>query len=81
MNVRKGIWEACIRRAQKDYPALTGRLIFSISVTKEGTINGVSGPPGNQGAQYAAACLLGEFDNLTFPPGRAAQIRFPYTTP
>ena len=81
MKVRKGIWDACVRRAQKDYPALVGRLIFSISVTKEGKINGVAGPQGNQGAQYAAACLLGEFDNLTFPPGRAAQVQFPYTTP
>ena len=81
MKVRKGVWDACIRRAQKDYPALVGRLVFTISVTKDGVINGVAGPRGNQGAQYAAACLLGEFDNLTFPPGRAAQVQFPYTTP
>jgi hypothetical protein len=81
MQVRRAIWDACIRRAQRDYPALTGRLIFSISVTKEGAINGVTGPSGNVGAQYAAGCLLGEFSNLTFPPGRAAQVKFPYTTP
>jgi hypothetical protein len=80
MNVRRAIWDACIRRAQRDYPALVGRLTFSISVTKGGKINGVTGPSGNAGAQYAAGCLLGEFSNLTFPPGRAAQVKFPYTT-
>lgn len=80
MNVRRAIWDACIRRAQRDYPALVGRLTFSISVTKDGQINGVTGPSGNAGAQYAAGCLLGEFSNLTFPPGRAAQVKFPYTT-
>ncbi len=81
MKVRKGIWDACIRRAQRDYPALVGRLVFTISVTAQGTINGVTGPAGNAGAQYAAGCLLGEFSNLTYPPGRPAQVRFPYTTP
>ncbi|MEE2836100.1 MAG: hypothetical protein VYB65_08805 [Myxococcota bacterium] len=81
MKVRKGVWDACIRRAQNDYPALVGRITFSISVTKEGRINGVTGPAGNRGAQYAAGCLLGEFESLKFPPGRAATVGFPYTTP
>jgi hypothetical protein len=81
MKVRKAIWDACILRAQRDYPALIGRLLFTISVTKQGTINGVTGPAGNAGAQYAAACLLGEFSNLSFPPGRAAQVKFAYKTP
>ena len=80
MKVRRAIWDACIQRAQRDYPALVGRLTFSISVTKDGKINGVTGPSGNAGAQYAAGCLLGEFSSLTFPPGRAAQVKFPYTT-
>ena len=80
MRVRRGIWDACIRRAQRDYPALVGKLVFTLSVSKAGTINGVTGPRGNAGAQYAAACLLGEFNTLKFPPGDAAQVQFPYVT-
>jgi hypothetical protein len=80
MKVRRGIWDACIRRAQRDFPALTGRIVFTVSVNKSGRISGVTGPTGNAGAQYAAGCLLGEFSKLTFPPGRAAQIEIPFTT-
>jgi hypothetical protein len=81
MTARRGVWDACVRRAQRDYPGLTGRLSFIISVTKDGNINGVTGPTGNAGAQYAAGCLLGEFSSLRFPPGAAAQVRFAYVTP
>jgi hypothetical protein len=74
MNGRMPRWQACVRTAQEQYPALRGRILFTVSVDATGRVNGVSGAQGNKGAQFAAGCMLGELKRLKFAAGDAVRV-------
>ena len=81
MNGRMARWRACVRAAQDQYPALRGRIRFVVSVDPTGRVNGVSGPQGNKGAQYAAGCMLGELRHLNFAGGDPLRVPVSVTAP
>lgn len=81
LATRSAKFTHCLRSAKIAKPGLRGKVTFVISVSSAGSVTGVRSASGRPGPEYAAACLLGELENLKFPPGAGIQVRIKAAVP
>ena len=81
LATRQAKFVSCLNSAKIAKPGLRGEVTFVISVSSTGQLTGVHSASGRPGAEYAAACLLGELQALRFPEGEASQVRIKAVVP